>query len=194
MTSTVRSGRLRSMRSDRFERMYAEHADRLFAFLAYRTGDRVLAEDLLADVFERVLRKRRTFDPRKGSETTWLYAIALNRLRDEHRRSEVERRALETLESAPEPEVPRPEDRLAQRDELTRALATLSEPEREVLSLRFGADLTVPQIAKVTGEPLTTVEGRLYRGLRRMRAQLSETQDAPAGAAPDAADAPALTR
>ncbi len=175
------------MRSDRFERMYAEHADRLFAFLAYRTGDRGLAEDLLADVFERVLRKRRTFDPRKGSETTWLYAIALNRLRDEHRRAEVERRALETIEAAPAPEADRPEDRLAQRDELLRALGTLTEPEREVLSLRFGADLTVPQIAKVTGEPLTTIEGRLYRGLRRMRALLTEPQDAPTAAEADAA-------
>jgi RNA polymerase sigma-70 factor (ECF subfamily) len=99
----------------------------------------------------------------------------------------VERRALETLEAAPEPEADRPEDVLAQRDELSRALATLSEPEREVLSLRFGADLTVPQIAKVTGEPLTTVEGRLYRGLRRMRALLTEGQDAPVGAERDAA-------
>jgi RNA polymerase sigma-70 factor (ECF subfamily) len=175
------------MRSDRFERMYAEHAERLFAFLAYRTGDRGLAEDLLADVFERALRKRRTFDPRKGSETTWLYAIALNRLRDEHRRADVERRALETLEAAPAPAADRAEDRLAQRDELTRALSMLSEAEREVLSLRFGADLTVPQIAKVTGEPLTTIEGRLYRGLRRMRGLLTEAQDVSAGAEADAA-------
>ena len=166
------------MRTDRFERMYAEHADRLFAFLAYRTGDRALAEDLLADVFERVLRKRRTFDPRKGSETTWLYAIALNRLRDEHRRAEVERRAMESVVAATARDEAKPEDRLADRDELTRAMSLLSEPEREVLSLRFGADLTVPQIAKVTGEPLTTIEGRLYRGLRRMRGFLTETATA----------------
>ncbi len=193
MTSPVRSGRLRPMRSDRFERLYAEHAERLFAFLAYRTGDRNLAEDLLADVFERALRKRRTFDPRRGSEITWLYAIALNRLRDEHRRAEVERRAFATLETEPEPEADRPEDRLAQRDELTRALGTLSEPEREVLSLRFGADLTVPQIAKVTGEPLTTIEGRLYRGLRRMRALLADAQEAPAAEA-DTGSSAALSR
>ena len=177
------------MRTDRFERMYAEHADRLFAFLAYRTGDRGLAEDLLADVFERVLRKRRTFDPRKGSETTWLYAIALNRLRDEHRRAEVERRAMESFVAAPEPEVETPEDQLAARDELTRAMSLLNEPEREVLSLRFGADLTVPQIAKVTGQPLTTVEGRLYRGLRRMRALLAEDAQRAAPEPP-----PVLTR
>ena len=44
-----------TMRDDAFERLYAEHAQALFGFLSYRTGDRVLAEDLLADTFERAL-------------------------------------------------------------------------------------------------------------------------------------------
>ncbi len=45
----------------------------------------------------------------------------------------------------------------------------LSEEEREAIALRFGADLTVPEIAKLTGERLTTVEGRVYRALRKLR-------------------------
>jgi DNA-directed RNA polymerase specialized sigma24 family protein len=60
------------MREEEFERLYEEHAQGLLAFLAYRTGDRALAEDLLADTFERVLRARRRFDPRKGSRKTWV--------------------------------------------------------------------------------------------------------------------------
>ena len=46
------------MRDDEFERLYAAEAAGLFSFLAYRTGDRALAEDLLADAFERALRAR----------------------------------------------------------------------------------------------------------------------------------------
>jgi RNA polymerase sigma-70 factor, ECF subfamily len=53
-----------------------------------------------------------------------------------------------------------------------RALGALSAEEREAISLRFGADLTVPEIAKVLGEPLTTVEGRVYRALRKLRDEL----------------------
>ena len=68
------------MNDDEFERLYAAEAQGLFAFLAYRTGDRALAEDLLADAFERALRAR--YDRRRGSAKTWLYAIALNALRD----------------------------------------------------------------------------------------------------------------
>ena len=44
------------MRDDEFERLYEAEAQGLFGFLAYRTGDRALAEDLLADTFERALR------------------------------------------------------------------------------------------------------------------------------------------
>jgi Sigma-70 region 2 len=56
---------MRLMRDDRFEQLYTEHAQGLFGFLSYRTGDHVLAEDLLADTFERALRARRRFDPRE---------------------------------------------------------------------------------------------------------------------------------
>ena len=159
------------MRDDEFERLYAAEAAGLFSFLAYRTGDRSLAEDLLADAFERALRSRGRFDRRRGSQKTWLYAIALNVLRDHARRAEAAPRAYERRGVDPVaagPGLPGVED----RDALQRALATLSAEEREAVALRFGADLTVPEIAKVVGEPLTTVEGRVYRALRKLRAAL----------------------
>lgn len=157
------------MRDDAFERLYAEHAQALYAFLSYRTGDRVLAEDLLADTFERALRARRRFDRRKASEKTWLYAIALNRLRDQIRRGSSESRAIERVAVAAMAGSPGGIEEVADRDLVSRGLACLSEEEREAIALRFGADLTVPEIAKLTGERLSTVEGRVYRALRKLR-------------------------
>jgi RNA polymerase sigma factor (sigma-70 family) len=150
-----------------FEALYAEQAAGLFSFLAYRTGDRALAEDLLADAFERALRGR--FNPRKGSAKTWLYAIALNVLRDHVRRSAAESRAYERVD---EGEARDPFAEVEVRDELMRGLARLSAEEREAISLRFGAALTVPEMAAVLGEPLTTIEGRVYRALRKLREAL----------------------
>ena len=157
------------MRDEHFERLYAEHAQALFGFLSYRTGDRVLAEDLLADTFERALRARRRFDPRKASEKTWLYAIALNCLRDNARRRSTEVRALERMASGPSLGSTGEMEEVSDRDLISRNLAVLTDEERETIALRFGADLTVPEIAKLTGEPLTTMEGRLYRALRKLR-------------------------
>ena len=163
---------IRSMEGDTFERLYAEHAERLLAFLVYRTGDRALAEDLLASTFERVLRARRPFDRRKASEKTWLYTIALNCLRDHVRRKGAEARALERVSAGPPASAPELE-RVEDRDSLARALDTLSAEEREAIALRYGADLTSPEIARATAERLTTVEGRIYRALRKLRDELT---------------------
>jgi RNA polymerase sigma factor (sigma-70 family) len=162
------------MRREEFERLYDEHAQPLFGFLLYRTGDRALSEDLLGDTFERVLRSRRRFDPRKGSEKTWLYSIALNALRDHARRADAEQRALARAEPSARAtsEGAAAIDLVDERDALARALATLSEEEREAVALRYGADLTIPEMADALGEKLTTVDGRVYRALRKLRAEL----------------------
>lgn len=159
------------MRDDEFERLYASHAEPLLGFLVYRTGDRAIAEDVVADTFERVLRTRFRFDPRKSSEKTWIYTIALNVLRDNARRSSTETRALERVTEC----VGGSHgafDAVEDRDELRRALGLLSAEEREAVALRFGADLTIPEICKVTGESHSTVHGRVYRALAKMRDEL----------------------
>jgi RNA polymerase sigma-70 factor, ECF subfamily len=161
------------MHDEQFEQLYADHARPLFAFLVYRTADRALAEDLLADTFERVLTAKRPFDRRKASEKTWLYTIALNLLRDHARRNSAGSRAFE-LVRAGERQMDEGEfEAVEQRDALQRALASLSAEEAEAVALRYGADLTLPEIAKVTREKLTTVEGRVYRALRKLKLELS---------------------
>src|SRR5215208_6971713 len=94
------------MRDAEFEQLYAEHAQALYGFLAYRTGDRVLAEDLLSETFERALRARSRFSRRRGTPKAWLYAIALNCARNAARSRGVEQRALERIGPPGEAEDP----------------------------------------------------------------------------------------
>jgi RNA polymerase sigma-70 factor (ECF subfamily) len=149
-----------------FDRLYTEHAAALLGFLTYQTGDAALAEDIVADTFERVLTTRSNWRGHSG-EKTWIYTIALNRLRDLARRRSAETRALQRVSVHPgaADEAAAADD----RDMLRRALQTLVEEERVVVSLRFGAQLTLREIADLLGERQSTVEGRLYRGLRRLR-------------------------
>lgn len=146
-------------RTQDVERLYDQHAQALFGFLAYRTGNPCAAEDLVSDTFERVLRARRPFDPRRSSEKTWLYTIALNLVRDQARTNAAEQRAnrFEAAET---------------RQVVMAALDRVSDEEREALALRYGAELSLAEIAKVIGKPRSTVEGRLYKGLKRVRAEL----------------------
>lgn len=161
------------MRDERFERLYSEHAAPLLRFLILRTGEHALAEDVLSETFERALRARRRFDPRRGSETTWLYTIARNCLVDRRRQSGAEARAIERAGPAPDEALDGAAS-VEERDALTRGLTALSDEEREAIALRFGADLTFPEAAKLLGEPLTTIEGRVYRALRKLRDELGD--------------------
>ena len=167
------------MKSDKFEQLYAEHAEPLLRFLVYRTGDRALAEEVLADTFERVLRSRSKFNPNRGKAKTWVYSIALNRLRDLHRRSEAEQRALRRSEAgAPGPSATEI-DRVEERTSVAAALAQLDELEREAVSLRYGADLSVAEVATALGVKVSTAEGRIYRGLRGLKELLEPVGDQP---------------
>jgi len=161
------------MRDAEFERLYEEHARALLAFLVYRTGDRALAEDLHADTFERVLRARRSPSGGSGAAKQWLYTIALNLLRDHARRNEIHGRVLARI-SAPHGTVEDDPDLqgVEARDVLLRSLASLAPEEHETISLRHGAELTLPQIARVTGAKRTTNEGRYYRALRKLKREL----------------------
>jgi RNA polymerase sigma-70 factor (ECF subfamily) len=161
------------MRDSDFERLYEDHAQALFGFLAYRTGDRALAEEVMSEAFERAVRARKRYDPRKAGAKTWLYSIALNCLRDHQRRQGAESRALDRVGAPGGMQLNDPElERAEARDELQRALAMLTEEEREAVALRYGGELTAKEAAKLLGEKETTVEGRLYRALRKLRAQM----------------------
>ena len=87
-------------------------------------------------------------------------------------RSATEGRAVERVASGAPGATRSAEDDVERRDQLQRAMATLAEEEREAIALRFGADLTVPEIAAVLELPLSTVEGRVYRALRKLRERL----------------------
>ena len=101
-------------------------------------------------------------------------SIALNRLRDHARRRAAEARAYERVGAGDGPGSSDPGlDAVADRDYVMRALAGLSDEERECLALRFGADLTLKEIAAALDEPESTVEGRVYRGLRKLRDELA---------------------
>jgi RNA polymerase sigma-70 factor (ECF subfamily) len=157
-----------------FEAAYDEHLSRVYGFFAYRLGSREDAEDLTQQCFERALRAWDRFDPRRASAATWLLAIARNLLID-HYRAHAHDVAATPLDEVPPSALPsddRPGPGLGLEPELASALAGLADREREILALRFGADMTGPEIAEMTGLTLANVQQILSRSLRRLRAAL----------------------
>jgi RNA polymerase sigma-70 factor (ECF subfamily) len=159
--------------------MYDEHVWQVYGFFAYRLRNRSEAEDLTQLTFERALKAWRRYDASRATVGTWLMAIARNLLVDHFRADrsarnepldyvDAEHRSLEARAQPPD---------LGLEPDLERALATLSDRERELIALRFGADLSGPEIAALLDLTLANVQQILSRSLRRMRAQLEPAAD-----------------
>ncbi len=169
----------------RFEEVYEQHGGRVFAFFAYRLESRETAEDLTQQTFERALRAWSRFDPRRAGVATWLLSIARNLLIDHLRVASHEGTGYEPGEDQRSED---PDPRLGPEPDLAAALAQLSDRERELLALRYGGDLSGPEIAELTGLTLANVQQILSRSLRRLRADLEAAQAA-SGPKPPALDA-----
>jgi RNA polymerase sigma factor (sigma-70 family) len=151
----------------------------LYAFFAYRLGSRADAEDLTQETLERAFRAWARYDPSRASPRTWLFAIARNLLID-HFRASVNRHTL-SLEDEPGVAAACVEPDFGVDPDLAAALMLLPEREREIIALRFGGDLSGPEIAALTGLSLANVQQILSRSLRRLRADL----EGPAGLPPE---------
>jgi len=139
---------------------------RVYAYAAYRLGDGPDAEDATSETFERALRYRTTYDPRKGEPLAWLIGIA-RRCVDEAR---VRPPATATaLDAAAPGDL---EEDVVRRLTVQAAVGRLAQRDRELLALRFGADLTARQIAELLGVRANAVEVRLHRTLARLKTTL----------------------
>jgi RNA polymerase sigma-70 factor (ECF subfamily) len=150
----------------------------LFDFLSRVTGDRTAAEDLVQDIFVRILKYRATFRD-GGSFETWVYRIARNARADYFR----QRTAVEPLEGEvldrPEPR-PGPALRLEgdrERTRLNRALMLLREDKRELLVLARYRDLKYDQIAEILGIEVGAVKVRVHRAIRELRDVFLQLRD-----------------
>lgn len=156
--------------------VYDEEVGNIYGFFAYRLSSIADAEDLTQQAFERALRGWERFDPERAPARVWLLAIARNLLID-HYRADVGSRQ-RAIDDVPDGELGSelPEPDLGIEPELASALAELAPRDREILALRFGGDLSGPEIATMTGLTLANVQQILSRSLRRLRTRLEDGQ------------------
>jgi RNA polymerase sigma factor (sigma-70 family) len=143
---------------------------RVYAYVAYRIGAGSEAEDVTSETFERALRYRESFDPRKGTPIAWLLGIARSTLAG--RRLRVH----EQLDAEAAVGTDEIEDQVAARLDLQAALERLEERDRELISLRYGADLSSKQIGELLGLEPGAVDVSLHRARSRLRAALGEAE------------------
>lgn len=158
--------------------VYRANINAVYAFFAYSVSHET-AEDLTAATFERVVRSWARFDRNRAEPRTWIMAIARNQLAD-HFRRQSHRNAVSLDEHPALAASLASSDDPAARwlsQETVRGWLMLLEPrEREVLALRFGADLRAAEIAETLGLTEATVHQISSRALRRLHDQISSSE------------------
>lgn len=148
------------------------HLDDVHRYLVFLTGDRVAAEDLTAETFERALRAWRRFDERRGTAKAWLCAIArttaLDWFRAEERRRRREDRFAREADGDAQPPFAE-----GFSSALAAALAGVSAAEREVVALCVVLELDRASAARTLGISETACTTRLSRALKKLEERMT---------------------
>lgn len=162
-------------RLDQFSERYHDYFPRLFAYIYGRVHNVHIAEDLVADVFERAFVKADTLR-NEDAFSTWLFTIARNIIisngRKRARESIVDPDILKEIApsgTSVESEVMNRED----LDQVAELLHGFPQREQDVIALKFDAELPNAQIAKIMNLSEANVRVILFRTLRKLRDQMA---------------------
>ena len=170
--------RAKSGDREAFGRLIAFYKDDVFRMVFFRTPSRLDAEDLTQETFMRAFKNIRQLE-RADRFRSWLLSIALNRVRDFHRKQRL--RSLFSRSADQNGSVESKIERSGEPDSLQSLikkdfwnqvgsfLKKLSAMEREVFMLRFMDHLTIREVSEVMKKNESTVKTHLYRSLQKFR-------------------------
>jgi RNA polymerase sigma-70 factor (ECF subfamily) len=156
--------------AESFARVVDVYSGRLYGYFYRLTGDRNLSDELLSELFVRLVEKIGTY--KGGSFESWLFRIASNIFHDHLRSRKRRRKLLDSRRSeleiqTPEPKISDVKDE--QLDRLQVQLNRLDADTRELIMLRFYSELSFKEIAEARSEPIGTALSKLHRGLKKLR-------------------------
>ncbi|TVX89863.1 sigma-70 family RNA polymerase sigma factor [Paenibacillus agilis] len=157
--------------TEAFTIIYESYYKRVFKYICYRIHNHHAAEDICSHVFEVVVSKYNSFSPEKSNFEVWLFAIARNAVTDYFRVQK--RRVSFSLDSIVNMVLqrPSPEDVVIQDDHhqaLFASLAMLSDKERHIIAMKYGAGLKNSEIADLLGVSDSNIGVVLYRSLKKL--------------------------
>ncbi|UCZ53666.1 RNA polymerase sigma factor SigX [Bacillus shivajii] len=163
---------------EEFERLYETYHHKLFNYIFYMVRSREVAEELVQEVYIKVLNSYENYEGR-SSEKTWLYSVAKHVGIDWIRKQSRQKRKWEGQEfewSEREFEVydlaPLPEEILVQKDEMQqvyKSLAKCTEDQQQVILLRYIESLSITETAEVLSWTESKVKTTQHRALKALK-------------------------
>lgn len=166
--------------SSAFEALYDHFYDQIFRYIAFKTSDSLIAEDLTEDVFLRMLESIRKFKPQGHPFSSWLFRIAHNRVIDHYRKRGRDKNVpldtiLTTVGESQSTLDTYVETKLAMR-EVNQAMGNLTDLQREVLNLRFAGGLSIKETAEAVNRNENSVKALQHSAVKKLRVLLQPNQ------------------
>lgn len=153
-----------------FEQLYADHYHFVYRYIYYRVGQRPLAEDLTADVFERMVAKIDGYQDKGKPFVAWLYTIAGNLVRNHIKReNQINWSPLDERDETDDEAVSTQVDSKLVQENLIEALNQLTEEQRQVTLLRFLAGQPIAQVAQTLGKTETGIKALQRRAINALK-------------------------
>lgn len=162
---------LSAQRGDRdaFAQLYEANVERIYRYLLARLTEPADAEDVTTEVFMQAMKSLPSYKSKGTPLVAWLFRIAHNQAVN-YMKKRARRREAPLLETAAAYDSP--EDQVIERarfEEAVQAMGVLTDLQRQVLNLRFTADLSVAEVAKVMKRKEGAVKFLQYSALRALR-------------------------
>ena len=156
-----------------FAELYENNFERVYAFIARRVHDRDQAQDLTADVFHSALKNLSRFEWRGAPFAAWLFRIAANAIASRGKRAA----QLEAIKLREIHEIDPSSADLAEvehRARLFKLVEKLPDDQRRVITMRFGQQKSIGEIARDIGRSEGAIKQLQFRGLQSLRTMVGE--------------------
>ena len=157
-----------------FHTFYEQLGPSIFGYLVKVLGDRAIAQDLLQEIFLTIWRRASSYDPKRASAKTWVFAIARNRVVDQRRRARVRRATPDDPHWVEETSAVEAMVGAQDAARVREALDALPESQKDVLWRSFFGFQSYTEIAADLGLALGTVKSRARLGFQKLRDLLEE--------------------
>jgi RNA polymerase sigma factor, sigma-70 family len=154
-----------------FAQLYEGHFDKVYRYVYFRVGNQTEAEDLTQEAFVKALEAIGSYKWRDLPFASWLLRIAHNQMIDYFRKEgKVEKVDWDdNIAHVDEPNPALVAEQKLELEELNDNIKKLSPAQREVISLRFGAELSIAEAAKALGKSTGTVKALQYNATATLR-------------------------
>lgn len=158
-----------------FVALYEQYQPAVYTYLYYRLSDTMLAEDLTAEVFIRLLNRLASLDLNERPLLAWLYTIAANLAIDHHRKNgRYHWLPLDDEQDGQEHDLAQSADSYLAQEKLAAALNQLTEEQRQVVLLKFVEDRSNAEVGAILGKNEGSVKSLQHRALAALRRVLAK--------------------